>query len=411
MKILHFVNAYFPSTGGTVTRIHNLFHNDDNEHTFIIPLGKRAIRGLPGGRPPDDEQVDNLRIRRVIVPSPQGIRRFLPAFYREQAKRLVERAAGEAPDILYGHNPLTCAIASQGFHVQNPKVPFIYEAHGIMRDFSNVGPGHPLSAIRDNLTRRMLGRFERRVFSQIDTAVAQTHAAKRRIAELYHLNDDQIEVIHNGVDLDRFSPDKWCDTRQTIRRDRQWKEKTIVFYAGYLDEVNGIAALLNAACALPAESAKRIKIVIAGKGPREKDVIRAAETHPDRVEFLGSLPHDAMPGYYAATDVFVIPRPPYRPAETLLPMKLLEAMAMEKLVLVSSVAGMTDVVCDGQNGLVFPKDKPGELRERLMACVRHDPSDASLGQRARETVMSRFSWRESRRQLASLYRRCADATR
>ena len=335
----------------------------------------------------------------------------MPSFYREQAKRLVQRAAGESPDILYGHNPLTCAIASRHLHERNPDIPFLYEAHGIMRDFSNVGPGHPLSAFRDHLTRRMLGRFERRVFDRIDTAVAQTQAAKRRIVELYGIKDDRVAVIHNGVDLDHFSPHRWRTDGAALRWQHNWNNQTIVFYAGYLDEVNGTAALIDAAVNLPADAACRLKVVFAGKGPREPDVHKAASAHPDRIEFLGSIPHCDMPKYYAATDVFVIPRPPYRPAETLLPMKLLEAMAMEKRVLVSSVAGMTDVVRDGVNGLVFPKDRPGDLKDRLIECARHDPSDTSLGQHARETVMSRFSWSESRKQLASLYQRCAAATR
>ena len=77
---------------------------------------------------------------------------------------------------------------------------------------------------------------------------------------------------------------------------------------------------------------------------------------------------------------------------------------MEKLVIVSSVAGMTDVVKDGDNGLVFPKERPAALRDAL-ARIGSAPLDSSLGKRARETVVARFSWPESRSQLDALYRR------
>ncbi|HRW52227.1 MAG TPA: glycosyltransferase family 4 protein [Phycisphaerae bacterium] len=404
MRILHFVNAYFPSTGGTVTRIHNLFRGDSHEHTFVIPVSEKTVQTSGRDAFPPSEDIDNLRIRRVIVPAASGLRRFSPSYYRSQAQRLVEAAGVERPDLLYGHNPLTCAIASRHYHGSRPDVPFIYEAHGIMRDFSNVGPGHPLSAIRDHLTRRILGAVERGVFARVDVAIAQTHAAKQRIAELYGLSDDRIAVIHNGVDLDRFSADFWRHKRAEIRQARSWKERRVVFYAGYLDEVNGTAALLNIAAAAPTDADRQLKFVFAGKGPRENDVRRAAAVHPDRIEFLGAVPHDEMPGYYAAIDVFVIPRPPFRPAETLLPMKLLEAMAMEKLVIVSSVAGMTDVVRDGDNGLVFPKERPSALRDALLR-IGSAPSVLSLGKRARETVLARFSWPESRSQLDALYTR------
>lgn len=404
MKILHFVNAYFPSTGGTVTRIHNLFHNDPHEHTFVIPISARVASTFPNGNPPLDEQIENLRIRRVLVPTARGVRRFLPGFYREQARRLIEPAIDEAPDILYGHNPLTCALASHAYHRLHPEIPFLYEAHGIMRDFSNVGPGHPLSAIRDGLTRRMLGRLERRVFADVHVAIAQTHAARRRIIELYGQKEDRVAVIHNGVDLDHFSAARWRSQGAAIRSRRGWEQKTIVFYAGYLDEVNGTATLIDAAMGLTANDRKRLKIVIAGKGPRESDVRRAAEAHPECIEFLGAVPHDEMPHYYSATDVFVIPRPPFRPAETLLPMKLLEAMAMEKLVVVSSVAGMTDVVEEGKNGLVYPKGNPRALPGILQRLPSDESADA-MRRRARETVATRFSWTDSRAQLDDLYHR------
>src|SRR5690606_14765294 len=149
MRILHFVNAYFPTTGGTVTRIHNLFHDDGNCHTFVVPLpaDRADTEGLP-----DEARFDNIQVHRVRIPAAAGLARFHPGYYRRQAEALVGRVAGEPFDLLYGHNPLTCAMAAAIFRASHPGVPFIYEAHGIMRDYSNVGPRRPFSALRDGLT-------------------------------------------------------------------------------------------------------------------------------------------------------------------------------------------------------------------------------------------------------------------
>ncbi len=398
MNVLHFVNAYFPSTGGTVTRVHNLFFEDGHEHTLIVPVPTDDDHQTP-----TVDRLSNLEVVRVPVAQPRGVNRFRPRYYRKQADRLVLEASSRKPDVLYGHNPLTCALASLAFHRRRPSMPFIYEAHGIMRDYSNVGPGHPLSALRDGLTRRLLGHYEKRVFASVDIAIAQTTAARNRIVELYNFKKNHTRVIHNGVDADRFNPVRWTAERHEIRTRRGWQNQTVIFYAGYLDEVNGIAALLDATRRLPQSVAENLKVVIAGKGPRAGDVRNAAAQNPDRLEFLESLPHDAMAAHYAASDVFVIPRPPFRPAETLLPMKLLEAMAMEKIVLVSDVGGMTDVVTDQQNGIVFRKGDTVALLEALSHCANMTASMQRLGKTARETVLSRFSWQASRAELNALF--------
>jgi len=398
MNVLHFVNAYFPSTGGTVTRVHNLFFEDSHQHTLIVPVPTQDDQTSE-----TVEQISNLEVVRVPVAAPRGLNRFRGSYYRRQADRLMRHALKRNPDILYGHNPLTCALASLAFHRQRPDIPFVYEAHGIMRDYSNVGPGHPLSALRDGITRRALGRFEAPVFKAVDCAIAQTRAAGTRIKELYRLPPDRIFVVHNGVDLDRFDPRKWNTERDALRSKHGWQDNTIVFYAGYLDEVNGIAALLEATRNLSEKAATRIKVVIAGKGPRAVAVEDAARQYPSRLEFLGSVPHDAMPAYYAASDVFVIPRPPFRPAETLLPMKLLEAMAMEKVVLVSNVGGMTDVVHDNRNGMLFAKGDTAALTEQLERCADLPPSMTQWGKAARVTVKDRFCWKSSRAQLNELF--------
>ena len=398
MNVLHFVNAYFPSTGGTVTRVHNLFFEDGHEHTLIVPMptdDDRATETI--------DRISNLEVVRVPVAMPRGLGRFRGGYYRRQAERLLRLALTRKPDILYGHNPLTCALASLAFHRQRPHIPFVYEAHGIMRDYSNVGPGHPLSALRDGITRRALGRYEAPVFEAVDCAIAQTRAAGTRIQDLYRVPQDRICVVHNGVDLDRFDPRKWNTKRDELRSQHGWQNRTIVFYAGYLDEINGIAALLEATRRLNEKVANRIKVVIAGKGPRAGAVEDAAHEYSDRLEFLGSIPHDDMPILYAASDVFVIPRPPFRPAETLLPMKLLEAMAMEKVVLVSDVGGMTDVVHDGYNGMVFAKGNKAALTEGLRRCVNLAPPMINWGKAARTTVGDRFCWDSSRAKLNELF--------
>jgi glycosyltransferase involved in cell wall biosynthesis len=84
-------------------------------------------------------------------------------------------------------------------------------------------------------------------------------------------------------------------------------------------------------------------------------------------------------------------------------MKLLEAMAMEKVVLVSDVAAMTEVVRHRGNGLVFRKgDRPAFLDVLELITVEWDRL-SELGRRARQDVIATYSWRTSREKLQRVY--------
>jgi glycosyltransferase involved in cell wall biosynthesis len=103
--------------------------------------------------------------------------------------------------------------------------------------------------------------------------------------------------------------------------------------------------------------------------------------------------------------------PVYRSAHCLLlpsrgeglPNSLLEAMAMELAVIVSRVSGTTEVVDDGENGVLIPSDSP-EALARAMALIIQNPDQAlRFGRSARHKVTSRFSLDSVARQYSNLY--------
>ena len=101
--------------------------------------------------------------------------------------------------------------------------------------------------------------------------------------------------------------------------------------------------------------------MIAGRGPLLDLIELLPGRFPGLVTYVGLLKPDEMPACYAPCDVFMIPQSACGPAEAFLPMKLLEAMAMARVVLVSNAESMMDVVRDGDNGLVFEKSDPDKV--------------------------------------------------
>jgi glycosyltransferase involved in cell wall biosynthesis len=90
------------------------------------------------------------------------------------------------------------------------------------------------------------------------------------------------------------------------------------------------------------------------------------------------------------------------------PLALLEAMALGKAVVASSVGGVPETVRDGETGLLVPR---GDVRAlaRALAQLRDDGAlRTRLGREAAREVRARFHVRFTVAALEDTYRRCLD---
>ena len=412
MRVLHFAHSFVPQPGGTTVRLSNMLASPDNEHELIVPWPSASncvgdFEGLPA-----DEAHGNIHVHRLSAEWGTRFGERIP-FWRDhlQSRLFVRRAVLGDVDILHGHNPMSCALAAIKIKRRHG-LPLVYEAHGIMHDLYDgkrmLRTIAPLNRLACNLASRTAGTLEQRVVKAADSLIAQTEISKRRLMELYGLSDRPIDVIRNGVDAERFSPTRWVHCRDELRARHGWGDRVVCLYAGYLNPTNGIDFLIDALPNITGETRSRLKIALVGRGPLEARVRQAEQEHGDILDYLGVAGHDEMPAYYAACDLFTIPRPSHRLAELFLPMKLLEAMAMEIPVVVSNVAAMAEVVRDGENGMLFRKGSASAFVEKLESAAAAPAGQlAALGTRARQDVLDRHTWDASRAQLQAAYERVA----
>ena len=406
MRVLHFAPSFIPQYGGTTTRLINLLADEANTHYLYVPF-PRAIQDNIGDIP-CYEDFNNIEVRRLELLKELPFK-FLGVNNirtRINAIRMAKSVRQGDIDIIHGHNPRQCAMASLGFKRRHG-LPMVYEAHGIMQDqiyFTRYfGPFEPLNRMRWFLLRKVTAYWEHQVVCAADHLIAQTESARCRLIKLYGLKDKPISVIPNGVDTSGFDPENWKEHRESLRKQHSWQGRIVCLYAGYLDAANGIEFLLNSLPLLTDTLRQRLKIVLIGRGPLRHKVEQAAEEHGHLIDFLGMVQYGQMPAYYAAGDVFMIPRLALAQSETLLPMKLLEAMAMEKLILVSNVAAMAEVITDGQNGLVFEKGNNNAFLSKLEDITACNDKLKDLGRHARRDVLDKYTWDTSRDKLQIIY--------
>jgi glycosyltransferase involved in cell wall biosynthesis len=116
----------------------------------------------------------------------------------------------------------------------------------------------------------------------------------------------------------------------------------------------------------------------------------------ERVEFLGHS--DDVPALLAASDAFVLPS-----LFEGTPLALLEAMAAGKAVVTSAIAGVDEVVSDGETGLLVRPGDPDALAEALRRVVGDAELRARLGAAARLRAEAEHSAVGSTRRVTAVY--------
>jgi glycosyltransferase involved in cell wall biosynthesis len=110
------------------------------------------------------------------------------------------------------------------------------------------------------------------------------------------------------------------------------------------------------------------------------------------VTFTGRIRHRDVERYYSLVDIAPFPRKPLPVCEAVSPLKPFEAMAAGKVPVVSSVAALTEIVTDGDNGLVFDKGDVHSLAAVLDRAVENEDLRRGLSKRARAWVVQERDW-------------------
>lgn len=205
-----------------------------------------------------------------------------------------------------------------------------------------------------------------------------------------------IDVLHNGVDLDRFAAH---DPRARDSRRKAWgigPRDLVIGTVGRLVPVKNLALLLRAVAGVDL----RAHVVLVGDGPERASLQALAEGLgiASRVRFLGHS--DEVRSELAAFDVFALPSRNEGMSNT-----LLEAMAASLAVVVSDVGGNLEIVRDGIDGLSFPNGDQEALAQCLSRLCADPGLRARLGRAGRDRVAASFSIRAMVERYEKLYDR------
>ncbi len=271
-------------------------------------------------------------------------------------------------------------------HVHEPVVPLVGWNATLGARVPVVGTFHAYStkAIPNHIATAFGAR---RVFNRLSARIAVSEAAAWTGRRWF---GGDYEIVPNGVDLEAAP-----------RSPKPSSEDLRVLFVGRPEERKGLPVLLAAFGALVEHVPCRLTVI----GAEREDIVRCLPD-PDLMRFIdvdGRVSGEALWRSLHEADLLCAPS---LSGESF-GMVLTEAFAAGTPVLASAIAGYSDVVTDGVDGILIPPADPQRLAESLQL-LHHEPERlAAMGEAARRSAQ-RYAWPRVADRVSEVYERALE---
>lgn len=214
--------------------------------------------------------------------------------------------------------------------------------------------------------------------------------------------EEKAVLIYNGVDTDRFTPERKGLYGAAVRTELDIPDGAFVFgNVANFHPIKDHGTLLEAAAGIRGETAEDEKpyLLLVGSGPEERAIReRAGELGLlPRVRFVGSVAD--VERYYAAMDVFTLTSLAEGFSNA-----ILEATASGRPCVVTDVGGNAEAVDDGVNGYVVAPGDAGAVRDKLSVLFSNPGLRAEMGAAGRRIAIERFGVGRMVDETVAMYR-------
>lgn len=206
-----------------------------------------------------------------------------------------------------------------------------------------------------------------------DRVLAVGAPLRERVVAL-GIPEQRVGSFQRGVDAARFFPGSPADARARLGLPL---DRSIVLWVGRMVPVKGLDVLVEAWPRMQ-QAPHRPLLVLVGEGEERVRLERQAQQLGVEVTFAGSVEHGALPDWYRAADLVVLPS-----RSEGIPNVLLEGLACGTPFVASDVGGVSELVEPGCRAV--PAGNPSALGDALLAAL----ADPPMQRRATGTVLDR----------------------
>lgn len=252
-----------------------------------------------------------------------------------------------------------------------------------------------------SLARMFYGRVVARQLAQRqDQIIAISENTARDIREFFHVPEERIHVVHNGVEHERFFPGNREQAHAEIARRHNLSAPFFLYVARLEHPAKNHIRLISAFNQFKSATGSNWQLVFGGSDWHGAEAIHvAARQSPfaSDIRFLGFVANEDLPNLYRAADVFVYPSlyegfgmPP------------VEAMACGCPVICSARGSLGEVV--GNAAAVVEPEDVNSLAKQL-AFLANSVDERERLRSAGLIRAKKFDWNHAAVETLSIYAR------
>jgi PEP-CTERM/exosortase A-associated glycosyltransferase len=402
MRILHVLDHSLPLQSGYVYRTLGIVNQQRKMgwEPILVTSGKhQSFVGGGNGKPV--EQIGDWQVFRTSVATGKMAR--LPvlgdvAIVQHLGRRLDAIIPEIRPDILHAHSPALNGLAAiQAGRRHN--IPVVYEVRAFWED-ARLSHQH---RTRPDLKYYASRRLETSVLQRADAVMTICDGLAQEVVAR-GIPADKVTVIPNAVDLHAFTGRG--DPDPALAAQLGMTGRIVLGFFGSFCHYEGLHLLLQAIPRIRLVY-PTIAVLLAGGGPEEANLRRLASELGinSAVVFAGRVPHAEIQKYYDLADLLVFPRLSMRLTELVTPLKPLEAMAQQRIVVASDIGGHRELMRHHETAYLFAPDDPRHVAKGILGALYDRPEWLRIQSQALRFVERERSWAASVARYAPVYNR------
>jgi len=301
-------------------------------------------------------------------------------------------------DIIHSHNPKGGLLSPPVAQLAGaPAV--IHTVHGFLFNENTRGLSQALAMAAERWTASWCDHL---LFqSEEDFDFARRHWFKR---------EEQLHLIGNGIDEERFNPDRYPGASQSVRQEFGWDSSHLVVGAvGRLVVEKGYVEFFAIAERLAAEFPE-VRFLIVGISEEDQsdalDPRSLIERHGLSGRCVVLERRSDMPELYLAMDLLI--HPSYREG---LSRTLLEASGMGTALVAGDIRGSREIIEDGITGLLVPTKDVSAFTAAATRLLSNQELRDELGRRGRLRVLERYTEAKTAARITTCYEQILDRPR
>ena len=373
MRIAVFTNTYLPTISGVVTSIRKF-------RKGLINAGHDVHIFAPEYEGYEDQEPYIFRFPALDLSDQLNISIVVPI------KNLMESAVrGVKPTLIHSQHPVWMGDLAVSF-ARTLNVPLVFTFHTQYEKYAQH-----YSRIAPKLAGRITEEVVRRYLQHCAHVVVPTESIREMLTKDYGIRQG-VTVVPTPVDLQEFDalhPEK-------VRAKFGLEGLDVLLFVGRLASEKGLDMLIQA-FVLIHQARPGVRLLLLGKGPHEEalNAKLAKLGLKDLVILAGAVPHEEVPNYYAAADLFVFPSTTETQG-----LVIIEAMAAGLPVVAVRAPGAVDVLTGG--GGVLTENTPEALARGVVDILADSGQRRELSEQARSAV-ERYSIPKATARMLNAY--------